>query len=178
VLGRRRRLTLVSLPGLALVGAVFFFAFGLPWLQAHQARAAVAQPIDFDHSVHTQQAGLDCLFCHRSVVASSVAGVPSIEQCMACHQVVSTDGRQPEIEKVRQAWQKQQPIEWVRVHRMPDHVIFTHEAHVRAGVSCLACHGDVGSMQRVTQVRPLSMADCVNCHTATRAPVECIVCHR
>ena len=169
---------MVSAPGFVLAALVFFVAVGLPWLQARQPRASAAQPIDFDHAVHAQQAGLDCLFCHRSVVVGSVAGMPSLQQCMACHQVVSTGGRQAEMEKVRQAWQRQQPVEWVRIHRLPDHVIFTHEAHARAGISCAACHGDVAGMRRVTQVRPLHMADCVNCHRATRAPVECIVCHR
>jgi hypothetical protein len=173
-----RRLSLFGLPGLVLAGFVSYFAFGAPQLAAHQPRAAPAQPIDFDHRVHAQTAGADCLFCHRSAVEGGPAGMPAVQQCMACHQVVGTGDRQQEIDKVRKAWMEQQPIDWVRIHRLPDHVVFVHEAHVRAGLSCAACHGDVAGMSRITQVRPLHMNDCVSCHAAMKAPTDCLTCHR
>lgn len=83
-----------------------------------------------------------------------------------------------EIEKVRQAWLQGEPIDWIRVHRMPDHSFFVHEAHLRAGVSCLVCHGNVGAMDAAVKVRSLNMADCVSCHVETQAPVDCATCHK
>jgi hypothetical protein len=173
-----KRLPLAGLPLVVIAGAIFFLAFGAPWLIGHQPRAASAQPIDFDHQVHASAVGVDCLFCHRSAVAGVSAGLPSLEQCMACHGVVGGSGaNQAEIEKVRQAWREQQPIDWIRIHRLPDHVRFTHEAHIKAGLTCAACHGDVAKMSQVTQVRPLHMADCVGCHQQMQAPTDCATCH-
>ena len=79
---------------------------------------------------------------------------------------------------VRRSWQQQQPVNWERVHRMPDHVRFLHEAHINAGFDCATCHGDVGNMGQVVQVRPLTMGDCVSCHRANNAPTECATCHK
>jgi hypothetical protein len=170
-----RRLPLVGLPSLLLAGVIFFITFGVPALLTNQPHPTYAQPVDFNHQIHVQEAGTDCMFCHRSAVAGPSAGMPELEQCMMCHQAVGAN--QPEIEKVRQAWATQQPINWVRVHRMPDHVRFTHEAHVKAGISCAACHGDVAKMSQVTQVRPLHMADCIECHKQMQAPTDCATCH-
>ena len=170
-----RRLPLIGLPGIALAAVVFFFAFGFPTLMRHQPHPTFEQPVFFDHAVHVQEAGADCMFCHRSAVSGPDAGMPSVEQCMFCHQAVGQN--QPEIEKVRQSWANGQPIDWIRIHRMPDHVRFTHEAHIKAGLSCAACHGDVAKMSQVTQVRPLHMADCIECHVQMQAPVDCATCH-
>lgn len=172
-----RRSILLGIPFLVLVCVVFFFAFGYPHLIAGQPRMNPAQPIFFDHELHVREAGMDCLFCHRSAVLGTSAGMPSLQQCMSCHQAIGVG--QPEIEKVRSAWQKQAPVEWVRIHRMPDHVLFVHEAHMRVeGVTCATCHGDVGGMRQVTRVRPLHMADCVGCHQQTRASTDCLTCHK
>ena len=174
-----KRLPLAGLLVTPIAALIFFAAFGIPWLIDHQPRAAMAQPIDFDHQVHAGDLGLDCLFCHRSAVAGVSAGLPSIEQCMACHGVVNGSGtaQQTEIEKVRKAWQEQKPVDWLRIHRLPDHVRFEHAMHIQAGLSCAACHGDVAKMSQVTQVRPLHMADCVGCHQVMQAPTECATCH-
>ena len=174
-----KRLPLAGLPVLLVAGFVFFVAFGVPWFMRHQPRGALAQPIGFDHEVHASGVGLDCLFCHRSAVAGVSAGLPSMEQCMACHGVVSGAGsaQQAEIEKVRKSWQEQKPVDWLRIHRLPDHVRFEHAMHIQAGLSCAACHGDVAKMSQVTQVRPLHMADCVGCHQVMQAPTDCATCH-
>ena len=58
------------------------------------------------------------------------------------------------------------PIEWVRVHKTPDYVYFNHSAHVNRGVSCQSCHGDVNQMEVISQVQPLSMSWCLDCHRA------------
>ena len=94
---------------------------------------------------------------------------------MDCH--ASVGQGQPEIEKVRMAWNRQQTIDWQLVHRLPDHTRFVHDAHVNAGIACSVCHGDVANMQQVVQVRSLKMADCVACHQQNNAPTECDTCH-
>lgn len=79
------------------------------------------------------------------------------------------------------------PVEWVKVHNLPDYVYFDHRAHVTAGVACQACHGPVETMERMRQARDLSMGWCVNCHRdatengisgrAVDASVDCVTCH-
>jgi cytochrome c553 len=140
-----------------------------------QLTAPPEQPIAFPHTAHVQVAQLDCQFCHRTAAVSPQAGVPAVQQCLFCHQVVRTE--RPEIQKLIGQWEQQQAIEWERVHRMPDHVRFVHSAHIQAGVECSTCHGNVGQMQVVQQVRPLNMGDCVNCHRQNNAPTDCSFCH-
>ncbi len=161
--------------GLAVVVAlIYLWLTGTPW----RVGGPPQQPINFFHSVHVQTVGLDCLFCHREADKGPAATVPSVEQCMGCHSVITSSGvAGAEIAKVRQAWAQGQEINWVKVHQLPDHVRFTHQPHIQAGVACATCHGDVGSMQQVTQVRSLRMGDCVACHRANNAPTDCVKCH-
>ena len=143
------------------------------------------QPIAFPHTVHVQEAGIDCEFCHRSVAKADAATVPAVEQCLICHEVI--DGSQKSEINVLLAYANAgQPIDWNRVHRMPDHVQFAHEPHIRhftqaegipVGQVCAKCHGDVGSMEQVRQVRGLKMGDCVDCHKQNDAPTDCVACH-
>ncbi len=147
------------------------------------------QPIAFPHTVHVQQAGLDCQFCHRTVSTDEAAGIPAVAQCMFCHDFLRIDGSQSgsptaeeEISKLHAAFRgvdgtAPQPIDWVRVHRLPDHVQFLHQPHIQAGFSCSTCHGDVGAMEQVKQVRNLKMRDCVDCHRQNNAPTDCATCH-
>lgn len=146
------------------------------------------QPIDFPHTTHVQELGLDCVFCHREVETSAQASIPAVALCMTCHQAVdgSDEDAMAEIRKIREAYEEGDPIEWVRVHRVPDHVHFVHEAHIkyfseRDGVEptavCSTCHGDVASMDKVRQVRSLKMSDCVECHRDNGAPTDCTTCH-
>ncbi len=80
------------------------------------------------------------------------------------------------------------PIQWIRVHALPDFVYFDHRRHVNAGVTCQRCHGPVETMERVAQVSDLTMGWCVNCHRAVNsgripelqgryASTSCGVCH-
>ena len=96
---------------------------------------------------------------------------------MFCHAVIDGGQRSSDIAKLRQAWTEQRPIDWARVHLVPDHSRFPHEAHVQAGVPCATCHGDVGRMGQVVQVRSLKMDDCVACHQQSSAPAQCGTCH-
>ena len=146
------------------------------------------QPIAFPHTTHVQDLGLDCTFCHRQVETSAQATIPSVGLCMTCHQAVpgSTETAQAEIAKIKDAHKDGDAIDWVRVHRVPDHVHFVHEAHIeyfskRDGIPasqvCATCHGDVGSMEKVRQTRTLKMSDCVDCHRDNGAPTDCTTCH-
>ena len=149
---------------------------------------APVQPIEFSHQQHVQEVGLDCVFCHRNVTQGAAATIPAVEQCMFCHTIIDTGS--PELAKLRSASKDQQPIDWKRVHRLPDHVHFVHEAHVRfftqgdtperqlqVGQVCSMCHGEVESMARVKQVRTLRMRDCVDCHRDLGASTDCATCH-
>jgi class III cytochrome C family protein/cytochrome c7-like protein len=170
-----RRIPLVLVPAGLVAGGVFAIVVAVPRMAAAQSPGPPTQPIAFDHRVHTQAAGLDCAFCHRSAANGVTAGLPDVQLCMGCHQTVGQG--QPEIDKVRMAWNRQQSIDWQLVHRLPDHTRFPHDAHIQAGIDCATCHGDVSHMSQVVQVRSLKMADCVACHQQHNAPTDCSVCH-
>jgi hypothetical protein len=183
----------------ALLIAGLLMVLGPVVSAAASARGPV-QPIAFAHSVHVAVDQIDCVFCHRGVTRGPAATLPAVEQCMFCHQVVTPgDSLQAqEVEKIRTAFRTGDPITWQRVHRVPDHVHFTHEAHIRGlserqGVTdpkvlCATCHGDVttntpptaantGGYVPLRQMRPLNMGDCVNCHRQNNAPTDCVFCH-
>jgi hypothetical protein len=174
------RLALVVLPAFGVVGVLFTIAIVVPGylrIQHFPSASAPQQPIAFDHKVHVEQAGLDCAFCHRTASQGITAGYPDVEQCIGCHVVTALGGRSEEIEKVRQAWIGGKPIDWERLHRLPDHTRFPHAAHVQAGVDCADCHGAVDQMGQVVQVRSLKMGDCVDCHRERTATDQCGACH-
>ena len=147
------------------------------------------QPIAFPHTVHAGSVedggiGLDCTFCHRNVTEGPAATVPAVGLCMTCHMVVGDEST--EIAKLRDHYAQDRPVDWVRVHRMPDHVRFNHQAHIQffserdeisASAVCATCHGPVAEMEKVRQVEPLKMGDCVDCHRDNSAPTDCSTCH-
>lgn len=173
-----RRLALVAFPSLGLVGLVFFIVVAAPaYLEIQHFPTVPDQPIYFDHELHVQQAGIECEFCHRTVNQGVTAGLPDVQQCMACHIVVG-EGQRPEaLQRLRRTWVAQSPIDWHRVHLIPDHTRFQHAPHMQAGVACESCHGQVEEMSRVQQVRSLKMSDCVDCHRDARATDQCVACH-
>ncbi|MFK7910974.1 MAG: cytochrome c3 family protein [Akkermansiaceae bacterium] len=126
------------------------------------------QPIAYDHDLHANQLGIDCRYCHSSVDKSASAGVPTANTCWNCHQHVQKDN--PKLAPLRRAVDKTyefydgEPIEWVRVHKMPDYAYFDHSAHVNRGVSCKECHGEVHKMRKVYHAKSLSMSFCLDCH--------------
>ncbi|WP_338864411.1 cytochrome c3 family protein [Myxococcus stipitatus] len=126
-----------------------------------------AQPVAFSHAVHAGQYELDCQYCHVGAESSRHAGVPSTSVCMNCHSQVKKDS--PEVQKVIAAVAAKASIEWVRVHRLPDHAYFNHASHVTAGLACQTCHGKVEEMVRVEQVAPMTMGWCLDCHRKTLA---------
>lgn len=199
--------SIFGLVSLGVVGGLIFLV-GNAWFGLPVGAQGPDQPIAFPHTVHAgviEDGGLelDCTFCHRNVTSAAAATIPSVQQCMFCHTTVdgTTDTAKQEIDILQEAFANNQPINWTRVHRLPDHVEFVHDAHIRfltanpdeivnatnliispdgtvsASQTCSTCHGDVGSMVKVKQVRALKMGDCVDCHRQYEAPTDCTTCH-
>ena len=120
------------------------------------------QPVPFQHSIHVQQLGMDCRYCHSYVEISSHSNVPTTQVCMNCHGAIQTQN--PKLQPVRDSWQTGKPIEWVRIHRVPDYAYYNHAAHVNRGISCVSCHGKINQMEVVWEDQSLGMAFCLNCH--------------
>ncbi|SFB82850.1 Cytochrome c, mono-and diheme variants [Parapedobacter composti] len=141
------------------------------------------QPIKFSHQLHAGVNQIDCQYCHGGAYKSKNASIPSANVCMNCHKAVTGsdkyDGQlSPEIAKIYRALDynpetmeygtNQRPIEWVRIHNLPDFAYFNHSQHVAvAGVECQTCHGPIETMEEVYQYSPLTMKWCVDCHQET-----------
>ena len=129
------------------------------------------QPVKFSHQIHMTQNQMDCMYCHHTATTSSTANIPSTHLCMNCHLVVREGSRSGgfEIDKIVKAHEEGRSIEWVRIHNLPDHVVFSHAQHVGAGkLDCMQCHGDIENMHVVKQVNDLSMGWCLDCHRETK----------
>ena len=121
------------------------------------------QPVPFSHSVHVQQLGLDCRYCHDGVEKSWYSNVPAAETCMNCHSAVRASD--PRLEPVRASYKDEgKPVEWVQIHKLPDYAFFNHSVHVNRGVSCVECHGRVDQMDEVRHEKHFSMTFCLDCH--------------
>ena len=124
------------------------------------------QPIAFSHKIHAGQYEIDCNYCHTGVNISKSANIPSVNICMNCHNAINTD--KPEIQKILTAYEENRPIEWVRVHNLPDLAYFNHKQHVAiGGLDCATCHGPIEEMDVVYQYSELTMGWCINCHRET-----------
>ena len=127
-----------------------------------QVDVAVEQPIPFSHKHHAWGDGIDCRYCHLGVEKSAFAGIPAVSVCMNCHaQIWSTS---PTLAPVRDAFKNDAPIEWNRVHQLPQFVYFNHSIHIHKGVGCSTCHGRVDQMPLVWKQKPLTMEWCLECH--------------
>jgi mono/diheme cytochrome c family protein len=182
---------------LALIGVVLFLvggylttkgAMGLGRSKDYQPE----QPIYYSHKVHAGVNQINCQYCHSGVAQGKQATIPSVNVCMNCHMAINEYKGEPivneagetvdgtaEIKKLYKyagfeegkPWDpsKATPIEWVRIHNLPDHVYFNHAQHVKAGqVDCQTCHGEIQNMGEVKQFTDLSMGWCVNCHRETK----------
>lgn len=124
------------------------------------------QPIAFSHKLHAGQHQINCAYCHTSVYKSKSANIPSANICMNCHSQIKTES--PEIKKIYRAIQKNQPIQWVRIHNLPDLAYFNHSQHTQVGgIECQTCHGPIQNMDVVYQYSALTMGWCINCHRET-----------
>ena len=148
---------------------------------------APAQPIAFSHKIHAGMNGVDCNYCHTSARKSKHSGIPSANVCMNCHTYINEGAISgtSEIQKIYNAvgfdpqtrtyieGYQQKPIEWVRIHSLPDHAYFNHSQHVVAGgLECQECHGPVEEMDVLYQYSPLTMEWCIECHRETEVKME------
>ena len=120
------------------------------------------QPVPFSHEHHARGLGLDCRYCHTSVETAASAGIPPIATCMNCHSQLWTNAEL--LEPVRESWRSGVPIQWERVHDLPDFVYFNHAVHVAKGIGCSECHGRVDQMPLTIQKVSLDMQWCLDCH--------------
>lgn len=124
----------------------------------------------FNHMIHAGKLGMDCRYCHTKVEQSPEANIPNVATCYGCH----ADGRvnpatstatDAKVQFVRDAYESDASIPWRRVHKLPDYVRnFPHHVHVKAGVSCFSCHGQIMGMPVVYQAQGLGMGWCLDCH--------------
>jgi len=150
------------------------------------------QPVFYSHKVHAGVNQISCLYCHGNTQDGKQANIPSVNICMNCHMAINEYKGAPvydangdevngthEIQKLYKyaafepgkPWDpsKAKPIEWVRIHNLPDHVYFNHSQHVSIGkVQCQTCHGEIQKMDEVHQFADLSMGWCINCHRETQ----------
>ncbi len=143
---------------------------GIAWVfpTASNQGYSPVQPIPFSHKLHAGANHIPCLYCHSNAEKSRHATIPSMNICMNCHSVVKTNS--PYIKQVRAAYFSGKPIQWIRVHELPDYVYFPHKRHVAMGVACETCHGNVKEMDRISQHAPLTMGWCMECHRGQTTP--------
>lgn len=143
--------------------AAFLIATAWKW-SAYETETDVTltQPVPFSHKHHVGGMGLDCRYCHSTVETTANAGMPSSHTCMTCHSQIWQSA--PMLAPVRNSYARSVPIQWERVHRLPQYVYFNHSIHVNKGVGCTSCHGDVGQMPLIRKVRSFYMRDCLSCH--------------
>ncbi len=128
------------------------------------------QPIPFSHKLHAGTLKIDCRYCHVNTERSPNASIPALNVCMNCHTTVRTESKW--IQQIKDHYDKGKPIEWVRIHELPDFVRFDHRPHVKAGLQCETCHGDIKTMDRVHQDKDLTMGWCINCHRGNTTPKD------
>jgi len=141
-----------------------------------QWQSTRAQPIAFNHRIHLQH-GYECKSCHAGVTRGPDAGIPDANFCMACHQEIATNN--PEIKKLAAYAANGQDVPWRPVYWFypSEHVRFWHAPHIRAGVDCQQCHGDVTQQKVAVRSRNLNMNFCIGCHKAKGASTDCTTCH-
>ena len=156
---------LAPLGGVATIFAVWY------WFSPLYTDAGYrpVQPVPYSHKLHAGEMGMDCRYCHNTVELGAGANIPPTATCMNCHEglVSSTNPGGPyhaRVEPLRESFTTGEPVEWVRVHMLPDYAYFNHSAHVAAGVGCVSCHGRIDQMVVVEQYESLSMGWCLDCH--------------
>jgi hypothetical protein len=173
--------TLIIAGAVMLFLGAFGYKFGMEEVGVQQGYAPT-QPINFSHKIHAGQYEMDCKYCHSTVEKSKSASIPSLNTCMNCHKYVKASEKyngktSPEIQKIYNAigydgdnmeyieGYEQKPIEWVRIHNLPDLSYFNHSQHVVVGkVECQTCHGPIQEMDKVYQFSNLQMGWCIDCH--------------
>ncbi|OGF13060.1 MAG: hypothetical protein A2W00_12130 [Candidatus Eisenbacteria bacterium RBG_16_71_46] len=139
------------------------------------------QPVLYSHKAHVGKLGMNCLYCHYGADKSPVANVPAVSLCMGCHKISRAD--KPEVMKLAGYYERGEPVPWVKVNWLPEHVKFNHKRHFAAGVQCTECHGPVQEMDVYYQYNSLKMGWCIECHRRKLddpkfpASMDCLSCH-
>ena len=149
---------------------IMFLLIGVGWavltLQRSDlvtgANEFIEQPVQFSHQHHVGGIGIECRYCHTSVEVSPSAGIPPTKTCINCHSQIWNQSAY--LEPVRASFRDDRPLNWIRVHDLPDFVYFNHSIHVRKGVGCETCHGRVDRMPLMFQAKSLQMEWCLDCH--------------
>ncbi|RMD93312.1 MAG: cytochrome C [Calditrichaeota bacterium] len=153
---------ILAVSSLVLVSGIvgFFWYYGSPWYTDVGYRPK--QPVPYSHKLHAGDLGIDCRYCHNFVEVSAEANIPPTQTCMNCHTLILPESKK--LLPIRESWATGKPMQWIRIHKLPDYAYFDHSAHLRAGVGCSDCHGRIDQMEVVEQVKPLSMGWCLDCH--------------
>lgn len=183
-------LPLVIIGGLGAAAYVPVVAYVIASPAATDVGYAPEQPIPYSHALHVGELGMDCRYCHTTVTETGFAAIPAAQTCMNCHsyvKVANSDGTpNRRLEPLFDAWDatwrergnvyttppadkprlEGKPIEWVKIHDLPDYSYFNHAAHTTKGIGCVSCHGRIDQMEVVYQSQPLNMAWCLDCHRA------------
>jgi len=205
-----------NVAGKVVIGILAFFAFygvwnWMMWIGVDKGYKP-EQPIYFSHKIHAGINKIDCQLCHSGAKYGKVSEIPSLNVCMNCHKSIDQytgeyiepgfdrNFYNSEIKKLYSAvgWDsekmaytgKETPVEWVRIHNMPDFVYFDHSQHVVAGeqsiikshnaknpndqidVVCKACHGRVDTMNVVQMANNFTMGWCIECHRTTEVDMD------
>jgi len=155
----RPALAVGAVGGLLYAGAIVTFGFSP---RTTDVGYAPLQPVPYSHALHVGRMGVDCRYCHTTVEDAAFAAIPPTQTCMNCHASVRASSEK--LIPIQESYATGLPVRWVKVHDLPDYVFFNHSAHVRRGVGCVSCHGRVDAMEVVSQVEPLSMGWCLDCH--------------
>jgi hypothetical protein len=161
-----RGANLVPLKILIVLGALATGAVAAVWYYWTPKYTKVgyqpSQPVPFSHKIHAGQLGLDCRYCHSFAESAAHSNIPNSQTCMNCHSQVQREN--PVLAPVRESFATGKPVEWVQIHKLPDHAYFNHAVHINRGVSCVSCHGRVDQMDVVAQDQSLAMKWCLDCH--------------
>ncbi|MGI9559017.1 MAG: cytochrome c3 family protein [Thermodesulfobacteriota bacterium] len=164
--------------------------------EARAAKKGPEQPILFSHKIHAGDNKIECRTCHSYVAVSTHPGIPSVQKCMGCHTHIqgrdeeykADDGSvinlREEIAKLKEYWEKKEPIPWIKVSPMAEYVQFSHKRHIKKGIECKTCHGEVEKMDVVRKVERLNMGFCISCHEENAENEyhetqlkDCLTCH-
>ncbi len=174
-----------------VVLAVFAITYYASYAERNSIGYTPEQPVKFSHKLHAGNMQIDCKYCHTAVDKSRNASIPSVDICMNCHTLARTD--KPEIQKLSSYYVDNKPLEWNRIHKVPQFVYFNHSSHVNKKIDCINCHGDVAKMEVVGQTNSFTMGACLTCHrqpekmisnyeaikeNLKKGPENCAACHR
>ena len=163
-------------PGLLILAAAAVFIGALISACSFKAGASPDQPIAFSHRIHTENE-IDCSYCHEYVDRYAAAGIPHVSVCVDCHEFMEPEEPNPDLDRIFEFAEAGLDIPWVRLYELPPYTHFNHKWHIRAGVECQTCHGDIGTSDRATRHMVYDMDWCLTCHEDQQASVDCITCH-